>query len=234
MKPQKYTKRAKEYSKIGISGTPYLVYRDLLDLLKKHVVGKRTLDFGCGTGRSTKFLKELGYEVFGVDISKDMLEEARIVDPEGNYQLINGDEIPFKDSTFDCVFSSIVFLEFSSPEIMVSILQEMKRVLKDTGVIVIATTSEEFFQNEWLTTLTDFPENKILTSGSVVKSKVRDTGIEFNDYYWQDRDYREAFAEVGLKVCEVHKPLGRKDEPYDWINEQKIPPWIIYVVKNNC
>jgi len=52
----------------GVSGTYYLAYRDLPALIQQHVPGRRALDFGCGAGRSTRFLQRLGFQVFGADI----------------------------------------------------------------------------------------------------------------------------------------------------------------------
>ena len=62
-------------SKIS-DGTNLLAYRDIPSILEKYVRGKRAIDYGCGTGRSTRFLEELGYEVVGVDISQEMLKQA--------------------------------------------------------------------------------------------------------------------------------------------------------------
>jgi hypothetical protein len=33
-----------------------------------------------------------------------------------------------------------------------------------------------------------------------------------------------------LAAVEMHKPLAKEDEPYEWINETKIAPWVIYVL----
>ncbi len=43
------------YAKYKITGTPYLAYRDMPDILKKYVIGNKALDFGSGTGESTIF-----------------------------------------------------------------------------------------------------------------------------------------------------------------------------------
>ncbi len=48
----------------------------LAELLREQRASK-ILDFGCGTGRSTRFLKQLGFVVTGIDISADMLEVAK-------------------------------------------------------------------------------------------------------------------------------------------------------------
>jgi SAM-dependent methyltransferase len=73
-------KRAEAYAKLEFPGTYYLAYRDLPEIIFEHVKGRKAIDFGCGTGRSTKFLQKLGFEV-GVDIAEDMLKKARQIDP---------------------------------------------------------------------------------------------------------------------------------------------------------
>lgn len=62
--------------------------RDLPDILRRHVSGVRALDFGCGTGRSTRLLRSLGYDSFGVDIAQSMVESATRLDPDGTYRLL--------------------------------------------------------------------------------------------------------------------------------------------------
>jgi SAM-dependent methyltransferase len=42
-------------------------------------------DLGCGTGRITQYLHELGKDVFGVDLSEGMLEQARNLYPHLNF-----------------------------------------------------------------------------------------------------------------------------------------------------
>ncbi|MGW4206685.1 class I SAM-dependent methyltransferase [Lentzea sp. NPDC004789] len=42
-------------------------------------------DLGCGTGRITQYLHELGLDAFGVDLSDGMLDEARRLYPHLNF-----------------------------------------------------------------------------------------------------------------------------------------------------
>ena len=65
--------RARAYATLQFSATYYLAFRDLPALIRPYNHGRRALDFGCGTGRSTRFLRNLGLEVIGVDIAQAML-----------------------------------------------------------------------------------------------------------------------------------------------------------------
>jgi ubiquinone/menaquinone biosynthesis C-methylase UbiE len=81
--------RAESYSKLEFPNTYYLAYRDLPEIICSHVIGNKVIDFGCGTGRSTRFLKQLGFDVIGIDISNDMLDIARKLDKSGDYQIVS-------------------------------------------------------------------------------------------------------------------------------------------------
>src|ERR1700758_2738447 len=83
--------RARAYATLRFPGTYYLAFRDLPALIRRYNHGSRALDFGCGTGRSTRFLRDLGLKVIGVDISQPMLDQARALDPSGDYYLVRGD-----------------------------------------------------------------------------------------------------------------------------------------------
>ena len=70
-------KRAKAYSKLEFQNTYYLAFRDLPEIFKKYVQGRTAIDFGCGAGRSTRFLQAHGFSTVGIDISKEMIENAK-------------------------------------------------------------------------------------------------------------------------------------------------------------
>ncbi len=230
MKTHDYEKFAKVYAQLEIKDTFYLAYRDIPKLVKKHVKGDKALDFGCGGGRSTRFLKLLGLDAIGVDISKDMLKEAQQLDLDGTYELIEENKLPFYDFTFDLIFSSIVFIEIPTKEEMINILKEMNRVLKENGTIVIITDAEEMYKRDCASFIYSLPENKNLKSGQKVKVVIRGTDIELYDYYWTNKDYMEAFAKAKLHVVETQKPLAKWDEPFKWISEILFPHWIVYVL----
>ena len=98
--------RADAYATLEFANTYYLAYRDLPAIMSEHVTGTRALDFGCGTGRSTRFLRKLGFNVTGVDIAEDMLRIARALDPAGDYRIVpRGDLSEFAPETSDLIVS---------------------------------------------------------------------------------------------------------------------------------
>jgi SAM-dependent methyltransferase len=63
----------------------------------------RCLDVGCGTGVPTLAVAGLGWEVVGVDVSRDLLERARARGLEALEA--PADALPFEDASFDAAVS---------------------------------------------------------------------------------------------------------------------------------
>ena len=222
------------YAKLEFPDTYYLAFRDLPVLFTKHVAGKRALDFGCGTGRSTRFLRKLGFETIGIDVAEKMVQRARESDPTGEYRCISdGDLDDFRDGTFDLVFSAFTFDNIPTRTHKVRLFTELARVLAPTGRLVNVVSSPEIYLHEWASfSSKDFPENRQARCGDrvlIINTALTDRR-PVTDILWPDADYRDVYSRAGLAVLEIHRPLGRPDEPYAWINETTIPPWTIYVL----
>ena len=137
------SKRADAYATLEFANTYYLAYRDLSAILAEHVTGKWALDFGCGTGRSTRFLRNLGFNVIGVDVSENMVRIARATDSSGDYRLVpddNFDEIDL--GTFDFVFSAFTFDNIPGP-MKQRIFRDHRNLLAPNGTIVNLVSSPE-------------------------------------------------------------------------------------------
>jgi SAM-dependent methyltransferase len=228
-------KRAEAYAKLEFPGTYYLAFRDLPEIISQHVNGKKAMDFGCGAGRSTRFLTELGFDSVGVDISADMLKKAREFDPTGDYRLLGESGFDqFQDRAFDLILSAFTFDNIPTREKKVGILKEIQRLLKPEGRFVNLVCSPETYYYEWVSFSTkDFPENRNAKCGDIVKiiNTATDDLRPVDDILWPDEDYRTVYREAGLAPLDMYKPLGREDEPYEWVNETRIAPWAIYVLK---
>lgn len=230
-------KRAEAYAKLQFPNTYYLAYRDLPQIISEHVSGRKGIDFGCGAGRSTCFLKKLGFDIIGIDISSDMIKKALEINPEGNYRLIKeGDFSQFKDNEFDLILSAFTFDNIPIMEKKIQLFVGISNLLKREGVIVSIVSSPEIYTNEWASFSTkDYPENKFARSGDKVRIIITeiDDKRPVEDILWTDEYYRETYKRSGLHLVKTYKPLATESGPYKWVNETKIAPWTIYVLKRS-
>ena len=126
--------RALAYSKLGFPGTYYLAFRDLPEIFARHVHGRSALDFGCGAGRSTRFLKTLGFESVGIDISSSMIEAAQAADPLGKYHLMRDGDFNIPDRPqFDLILSAFAFDNIPGADWRVTLLSGLGNLLKSNG-----------------------------------------------------------------------------------------------------
>jgi SAM-dependent methyltransferase len=221
--------RARAYATLEFPGTYYLAFRDLPAIIGR---GKKALDFGCGTGRSTRFLRGLGFEAIGVDISPTMIEQARRIDPGATYLLLeeSGLEILEKER-FDVILSAFAFDNIPGSENRTRILTGLRGLLADRGRIVLLGSTPEIYWHEWASfTTAASPENRDAKSGEPVKIVMKDVpdSRPVVDQIWFPEDYSRLFANSGLRVESEHRPLGNAEEPYQWLSEMSVPPWVIY------
>lgn len=226
--------RAGAYATLEFANTYYLAYRDLPKILAEYVTGTRALDFGCGTGRSTRFLQKLGFNVTGIDVSEDMLRIARTTDPHGDYRLVRDDNFKgLEVGTFDVVLSAFTFDNIPGT-MKARIFRDLKKLLMASGIIVSVVSSPQIYTHEWTSfTTKDFPENEVAESGDPVRIIVTDHKDRrpVEDVLWTDESYRAVYREANLQVVELFKPLAKGDEPYAWVSGTNISPWTVYVLR---
>lgn len=227
--------RADSYAALEFPGTYFLAYRDIPEIVKKHVNGYNAIDFGCGAGRSTRFLNKIGFQTTGIDISKDMISKAFDIDPEGDYKVVeNANFTCLKNNAYDLVLSMFTFDNIPTIESKIANLESIKRLLKPGGRFINLVSSPKLYKNEWVSFSTkDFPENKIANCGDVVKVIMNDVDDKrpVLDVVCSHEKYMKLFEQSEFELDAVYKPLGRFYEPIQWINETKIAPWVIYVLK---
>jgi len=227
--------RAASYADLRFPNTYFLAYRDLPEILAKHCTGDRAIDFGCGTGRSTRFLKKLGYRVTGIDIAADMLHEARKADPEGAYILVeNGKYEQLGTGNHDLVQAIFTFDNIPGWELRKEILLGLRSLLNPGGKLLMLDSTPELYVNEWASFSTlDFPENRHAKTGDIVRDIMLDVPDRrpVEDIFWTVDDYYKLFEMAGLELEAMYKPLGKKEEPFEWKSETNIAPWMIFVLR---
>jgi SAM-dependent methyltransferase len=139
--------RAESYSRLEFPNTYYLAYRDLPEIISRHITGNHAVDFGCGTGRSTRFLKKLGFFPTGIDISGDMLAIASNLDPGGDYKLVsNGNYDHLGPNKFDLVQSIFTFDNIPGWENRTNILSGLRELMKNTGRMILLDSTPELYK----------------------------------------------------------------------------------------
>lgn len=228
--PNRYCEHAETYASIGIEDTFYLAYREVAAILRKWRGGRVGLDHGCGAGRSTRFLRDWGFRVVGVDANPDMLQEARLRDPAGDYRQVSGSRLPFRAGRFDLVLQSFVMIEYRSKDELLATLNEFRRVVRDGGVVVIVTADRSYYSLPWRSFIPSARKRR-LRSGDLASVRLRGRKLRFLDTYWTDADYHELFHEAGFTVQATRHPRADGTEPYCWISERRHSCWTIYVLR---
>lgn len=125
------------------------------ELLQKKLApfkNKKVLEIGCGIGRITEFLADNFAAVAGIDISEEMIKRGRErLANQNNVRLeaTDGLVFPFPDSTFDLVFSFIVFQHMPDTITIRKNLEEIARVLKLGGMAKIQLRGLPTSKKNW-------------------------------------------------------------------------------------
>lgn len=130
-----------------------LFFKHHLSKLKKNI---KILDIGCGNARNFLYLSELGFDVYGLDMSDSIISDNQINFPKykDKFTVSNMKNLEFKDGFFDVILSD-ASLYYQSKQNMTISINEMHRVMKDDGLIRVYTKSIKdsfFFTNDEKTT----------------------------------------------------------------------------------
>lgn len=112
-------------------------YSMFVDIIEK-LDPKRFLDLGCGDGSFAVEIKnKLDIdELYGIDISGEAAQKAQEKGIQASSMDIDKEDLPFETNYFDCIFCGEVIEHVYSPD---HLLQEMYRVLKPNGSILLTT-----------------------------------------------------------------------------------------------
>jgi SAM-dependent methyltransferase len=145
------------------SENPNYLQRKIEILLKEFGIGlshKRMLDFGCGAGASTLiFLRCGATHITGVEVDEILLDisKSRVNDFfQNGYQLVKIEYIdgkynmPFSNQEFEIVWAQAV-MEHILPDRRGFVLEELWRVLKNGGLLIIFGTPNRLWLKEFHT-----------------------------------------------------------------------------------
>lgn len=117
---------------------------DVLSELARRGNAERVLEIGSGTGNSTTaFIESHPCVPIGMDLSSEMLSQAKSKGLDALWVNGNGMQIPLADSSVDFIFSVLAFHHIESPE---ECLRECYRVLSQ-GTCAVVTAPHEFIRS---------------------------------------------------------------------------------------
>lgn len=129
-----FNSNAEEYDSSFDGKFVKVMYRSVLEELEGEEEGK-FLDVGCGTGNVLCKLVNGKRELFGIDLSENMVKESKKrMGRDADIMVADAEQIPYKDNTFDTLLCNASFHHYPHPE---KVLREMKRVLKNGGRLLI-------------------------------------------------------------------------------------------------
>jgi ubiquinone/menaquinone biosynthesis C-methylase UbiE len=98
--------------------------------------GGKILDMGFGDGRNFKLLENIGFEIYGVEITEEILDLVRDRIKNENLAVGNNRNIPFNDKYFDFILACSSFYYVDKGSSFQDNLKEYIRVLKNDGVLI--------------------------------------------------------------------------------------------------
>jgi SAM-dependent methyltransferase len=175
--------------------------------------GRRTLDVGCGEGRVSRDLRQLGHGVIGVDSSETMISAAREADLDGEYLVANAAALPFPDRHADLV---VAFMSLMDVDDMPRAVRDAGRVLEPGGRLVLAVVHpinsghelEREHPEDNLVLVRDYFDRRRYTD-VIERGGLR---MIFESRHWTFQDYFDAILEAGLRVDAVRE-VSDPDHP---------------------
>lgn len=155
-----------------------------LDSISKN---KIILDAGCGTGKYLRLLESNGVKYIGVDLSSKQLEKAKSKATKNNSLFIcsNLSNLVLEDNSVDLIISSWVLGTITNLDERNKCLNELKRVLKPNGSIILIENDEnsefEELRGRTKDSRTRDYNNWILSNGFEIEKKI-DTYFLFDSH----------------------------------------------------
>ncbi len=184
-----------------------------LEELKKYIKdGEKILDLGCGNGRLFELFSAQGrpasggknIEYLGVDFSEKLVNRAK--EKYGNYfkvaDILN---LPFQDNYFDSIWSIAVLHHIPSEQLRLQALQEIKRILKTNGKLIM--TCWNLYQLNYLKLLFKFTLIKLLRRNKLDFKDIfmpwKNTETQRYYHAFTKKELKKLFQKAGFKIEEL-------------------------------
>lgn len=139
-----YSQKANEFSQEWLEQP---APTDIYELVEKYFIKSgKTIDVGCGNGRDTHWLNSNGFPAIGIDVSENLLTEARRLFPDVKFFQATLPQLKEVQDTFANVFCETVIMHLPSDEIGDAV-QRIKSLAGKGGIVYLSwrvTEKEDF------------------------------------------------------------------------------------------
>ena len=123
------------------------LYKDTFDLFCGVVTKQNAdvLEIACGPGNITKYLLEQrpDFKILGIDLASNMINLAKINNPEAEFQLMDARHIGRLDKKYDAIMCGFC-LPYLSKEESVKLIGDAAKTLNPDGVLYISTMEDDY------------------------------------------------------------------------------------------
>lgn len=179
---------------------------------KKH----RFLDLACGKGRHSIYLHSKGYDVVGLDLSPNNIQEAQLSSESGLSFSVHDMRNTFEPNSFDFVLNLFTsFGYFEEEDENFRVIQSVAENLKPKGKLILdymnSTKAVKNLQNHYGKHIDDihFTITKNIENGFIVKNI--DFDFEQKHYHFQERvkalefdEFQAFFKQAGLRCLNTY------------------------------
>ena len=182
-----------------------LWFKDEKKFLYKNITkNSKVLEVGCGDGRSIKDIIDITQNITAIDN-----DPKAVIDASNNFKryktinisLANAKDLPFKDNTFDHVLCLTTFANFGDDKY--KILEEMKRVVRKKGTIIISVCSEDALDERMKVYKSqEVPIKEIAKNGKIIFDE--SVGANVSEQF-SKKELIKIFSKVKFTVEEIEK-----------------------------
>ncbi|WP_047982808.1 class I SAM-dependent methyltransferase [Ornithinibacillus californiensis] len=142
---ESYNQKANERDRLTVQDWKVAERNTFLSFLHKENK-KSLLEIGAGPGKDSLFFQEKGLETFATDISVEMIKLCK--EKGLTAKVMDFADLDFPDNHFDAIWSLNCLLHVPKMEIR-GVLQEIKRVLKPSGLFYMGVYGGENHEGIW-------------------------------------------------------------------------------------
>jgi SAM-dependent methyltransferase len=149
---ESYDRMADEFARrFGDEYAQKPLEREVIERFAQRVAGKgRVMDLGCGPGQLAHFLHERGVDVFGVDLSPRMVEEARRANPGIEFQTGDMRKLDIEEGSLAGIAAMYCIIHIPREEVT-DVLKGLRRLLRPGGMLLLVFQigNEVHHRDEW-------------------------------------------------------------------------------------